>query len=458
LARPLLAAVAAATLALGGLYRQYREASARGLVHVPDLAANAPGVSNSGDSASDDSASSSSCITFLGDTMLANLGKDYSRHYLNGTAWSDAFTYIRPLLRRCSAVVANLEGPLTTLGHEHDPRHVGPAYSFAMDPKIIPRLLREELGDNVVLGRANNHFRDRGEGGVVDTTTALEQANIPHFGAGRRREEAARPAVVRLLLATDTVTVGITGYSDLYKAGVLPSSRRNRTGVLPVKSKYVRLAHGLLDDADVGGGKKGGVDLRVAYVHWGDNYKPVSNSTREEAALLLSDPDSDDEDANAAAGPRHHRYDLVVGSDGSHTVQELDYVQPKASNSSPSNRTTTGPGLPVLYNIGNFVFHTPGKFGKGGILPYGTIVHVHVGKDADGGPRFESMELHCTYVANKVVGYRPRICTPQQAAELFAALGPHVDHRPGDAFATVVLPSAAGGREQETTTAAVKSA
>ena len=149
---------------------------------------------------------------------------------------------------------------------------------------------------------------------------------------------------------------------------------------------------------------------------------------REQAALLLS---GDEEDG------RH--YDLIIGSDGSHTVQEFDYVYP--------NNGTTGPGRPVLYNIGNFLFHTPGRFGKSGALPYGTIVHVHLGRDdrPPHRPRFGSTELHCTVVDNRVVDYRPRICTADQAAELFATLGPHVNHRPGDAFATVIFRQEEGG-------------
>ena len=104
----------------------------------------------------------------------------------------------------------------------------------------------------------------------------------------------------------------------------------------------------------------------------------------------------------------------------------------------------------MLYNIGNFLFHNPGRFGKSGALPYGTIVHVHLGRDdrPPHRPRFGSMELHCTVVDNRAVDYRPRICTAAQAAELFATLGPHVNHRPGDAFATVVF-----RREEEGSTA-----
>ena len=45
----------------------------------------------------------------------------------------------------------------------------------------------------------------------------------------------------------------------------------------------------------------------------------------------------------------------------------------------------------------------------------------------------------------KALENRPRICTADQAAELFATLGPHVNHRPGDAFATVIFRQEEGG-------------
>ena len=119
LARTILIAVAAAALALSGLYRHHREAAAPVPLSWLSWDAPAAGSDSSDDTLASASSSSSTCITFLGETMLANLGKDYSAPYLNGT-WSSALTHLRPALHRCSTVVANLEGPTTTLG---DPRH-----------------------------------------------------------------------------------------------------------------------------------------------------------------------------------------------------------------------------------------------------------------------------------------------------------------------------------------------
>ena len=336
----------------------------------------------------------SSCITFVGDTMLANLGKDYSASHVSHPR--DSFEYIRPLLRTCSNVIANLEGPITKLGLDHDPLNKKAVYSFNMDPHILPYLLVDEGITHV--NRANNHLLDRGDIGVEDTTRALKAVGLPCFGFGISKEEAAKPLILTLNSNSNRlIVVGVTGYSEFYSRGVLPDPHANQTGVLPVTSEYAQLGRRLLDD------EQEGVDIRIAFVHWGKNYGSVSTEMKKQAAILVDDG----------------KFDIVIGSDGSHTIQEFEYVN----------------GVPVLYNIGNFLFQTPGRFHKEkSVLPYGLVVHLRLDKETG---RIASLELHCTHIDNRVVNFRPKICTGEQAAILFSTLGPYIDYIHNNTYATV---------------------
>lgn len=350
------------------------------------------------------------CITFLGDIMLSNLARDVTTSRLAHPR--DAFKYIRPLLSHgaCGSdddarhIVANLEGPITKLGLAHvDPiqaQQLTPENSYNMDPDVVPNLLVDE-GINH-LGRANNHLNDRGPEGIVDTSRALQMAGISHFGFGRTNEEALAPLILNLHATRGRrgtpIKVGITAFSELYDNGVEPGGReRNQTGLLPVTSESARLACSLLDEKEIG--------LRIAYIHWGLSYRPVSMQMREQAAILVEEGG----------------FDMIIGNGGSHLVGTFEFIG----------------SVPVLYNIGNFVVQTRGKYKKKkDILPYGLAVHVSVTELQ----RFGSLELHCIHVDNSVANYQPRICTADQAEVLFSSMvGPFVEYQQNETKAIVIL-------------------
>ena len=349
------------------------------------------------------------CITFLGDIMLSNLARDVTSNYLAHPR--DAFRYVRPLLAHgaCGTdedtrhIVANLEGPITRLGLTHvDPsraQQLTPENSYNMNPDVVPNLLVDE-GINH-LGRANNHLNDRGLEGIMDTSRALEKAGISHFGVGQTNEEALAPLILNLHATRGRrgipIKVGITAFSELYDSGDIPGGREgNQTGVLPVTSESVRLACKLLDDQEVG--------LRIAYIHWGLSYRPVSMQMREQAAILVEEG----------------AFDMIIGNGGSHLVGTFEFIGK----------------VPVLYNIGNFVVQTRGKYKKKkDIMPYGLAVHVSVTKSQ----RIGSLELHCVHVDNSVTSYQPKICTADQAEDLFSSMGPFVEYQQNETKAIVML-------------------
>lgn len=336
-------------------------------------------------------------ITFLGDTMVGNMEHNFAAS--DTRSIEEAFSKVKPLLHKDDYVICNLEGPITSLGRKFDPYHRKPAYSFNMDPLVATTLKR--IGVNAA-SLANNHYFDRGSQGVQETMGSLTEAGIEFFGLGETVMEAAQPLIVPTKFKG--INIGIAGFSERYSAGKRAGEDDAQSlGFLLPTPVDARLATDLL--------KQKGVTKKVAFVHWGRNYvSSVDDSNLRQKAQYLVD-----------AG-----FDMIVGSDGAHLVQEFDFVS----------------GVPVLYNVGNFVFHTPGRFqsrddDSNGAkpLPFGTATRLMVGEDGS----FKRMEIHCIAVDNRSVAYIPRPCTPQESRRLFSSMGRHVHNHLGANVATIDL-------------------
>lgn len=275
-------------------------------------------------------------------------------------------------------------------------------FSFGMHPRVAEVI--KELGVDAV-NLANNHQADRNMQGWLDTQMHLDNAGIRHFGSGLTSDEQAEPLMIDVPAVgkKSAGKVGITGFmEDGYCCDEVPVVNANRIEYpnLTLRPTMAELAMSLLE--------KRGATIKIAFPHWLGNYvTDISPKVVARAERL------------ASAG-----YDLIVGSDGSHTVKEFDYITAKR--------------IPCFYDIGNFVFQKWGRFrtldnGKK-VLPYGTVTHVVL----DHG-KLDRLEIFCTLINNDVVNYQPRPCTPFESLELFSSLGPHLHHREGDTFAIVHL-------------------
>jgi poly-gamma-glutamate capsule biosynthesis protein CapA/YwtB (metallophosphatase superfamily) len=90
----------------------------------------------------------------------------------------------------------------------------GKPFHFRAPPEAVRTLT--ELGvDCVTL--ANNHSLDYGQEALEDTLSQLRQAGIETVGAGRNRDEARRPAILRAQDMTVAV-LGVTDHPDDYAA------------------------------------------------------------------------------------------------------------------------------------------------------------------------------------------------------------------------------------------------
>lgn len=128
-------------------------------------------------------------LAFLGDLMLGGDVSRTLREQAPERFWSDTL----PILRRADAVIANLEGPITT--HERRWQRDWKFFHFKADPAVVQILA---AGNIRLVNLANNHILDYGDRGLLDTMEALDRAGIGHTGAGRNRAEAEAPRILQV--------------------------------------------------------------------------------------------------------------------------------------------------------------------------------------------------------------------------------------------------------------------
>jgi poly-gamma-glutamate capsule biosynthesis protein CapA/YwtB (metallophosphatase superfamily) len=292
-----------------------------------------------------------SAITWVGDTLLADAavpsleshGYDWAFAGL-GSDWAAGY------------VVANLEGPLTTITTPYDPTQ---KWNYAANPAAARAISCAGI-DAVSL--ANNHAMDRGPGGLEDTIRNARGTGIATFGGGANRAEAELPLLVR----TTAGLVAILAFDEDYGAGERATDMT--PGSIPGTKKAIERGYQLA--------KAAGATRVIGFVHWGDNYLDVVPAQRAMAAIF------------AATG-----YDFVIGS-GPHVVQPIEVVD----------------GMPVAFSIGNFVMGTPGRWTETA-TGVGLVLTTRIDSSA------LQIEARCIAVDNGLVLFQPTSCSAMVTSE-----------------------------------------
>ncbi len=207
---------------------------------------------------------------------------------------------MRALLDGADLAIANFENPAPDAFKYHTAGTV-----FSADPALIKGLAGAGI-DFVSL--ANNHIKDAGAKGILQTMKNLDDWGIAHAGAGANLAEARRPA----LLKAGGVTVAVLGY-DTIAGGYFATA--SRAGSAPMTAANVK--------ADVAAARKAGADIVIVFPHWGTEYDPTpfgGQRTLAETAI----------DAGA---------DMVIGNHA-HWAAGMEVYK----------------GKPIWYALGNFVF------------------------------------------------------------------------------------------------------
>jgi poly-gamma-glutamate synthesis protein (capsule biosynthesis protein) len=195
-------------------------------------------------------------LAFVGDLML---GRGVSRRLKDHPPewiWGD----VLPLLRDSTAVIANLESPITSYTRRwRRPRKM---FHFRADPEAIDILTCANIR---FVNLANNHMLDFQAIGLMDTTRSLDKAGISHAGAGQSDTEAARPALLKL----PGLTIGLLAATDTM-AAFAAGPHRAGTHVIKVDRASSDLAWVRASAVNL---RQCGADIIVLTLHWGPNMR-----------------------------------------------------------------------------------------------------------------------------------------------------------------------------------------
>jgi poly-gamma-glutamate synthesis protein (capsule biosynthesis protein) len=207
---------------------------------------------------------------------------------------------VRSLLESADLSIANFENPAPVEFRFHTQGTV-----FTADPALIEGLVNAGI-DYVSL--ANNHIRDAGAAGLLQTIDALDGWGIAHSGAGADLAAARAPA----MLDAAGVKVAILGYDTIAGSYWATADRAGSA----------QLTAGIVAE-DVAGARAAGADLVIVFPHWGTEYRATPFAAQQALAHACVDAGAD----------------LVIGNHA-HWAGAVEVYN----------------GRPIWYALGNFVF------------------------------------------------------------------------------------------------------
>ena len=170
-------------------------------------------------------------VLAFGDLLLDR----YIKREIDRKGTDYTFKNIKEFLTGNDLVLANLEGSFTDFkARKLDPNNT----SFTFDPKLVSILTENKFN---LLNLANNHVRDFGKDGFMQSQAYLDKAGISHFGDFYNES----PAVVKNI---NGLKIAFIGYNEFGK----PSIDSTIAKIKEIAPK---------------------ADYTVVYAHWGAEYQ-----------------------------------------------------------------------------------------------------------------------------------------------------------------------------------------
>ncbi len=243
-------------------------------------------------------------FVFVGDVSFAD-GYSVMSHYDSRNKGVEGIvsTEVLEIMRAADVTMANNEFTFTKRGSPIP----GKQFTFRGNPDNVK--IYDEMGVDIV-GLANNHAFDYGPDSLTDTLATLDNASIPHVGAGENLDDAKAPYFYI-----------VNGYKVAIVAGsaIDPYSTRgataNQSGVFQIFDT-VSMSNAISS-------AKEEADFVIAYVHWGHESTTVLTGGQKSMGKAFVDAGAD----------------LVVGMH-SHCMQGMEYYKGKL----------------IVYSLGNFTF------------------------------------------------------------------------------------------------------
>jgi poly-gamma-glutamate synthesis protein (capsule biosynthesis protein) len=244
---------------------------------------------------------------------------------------------VRELLSSADVAVVNHEGAAPDDFSYHPGGLV-----FTFDPGLLEGVAGSGID---IVSLANNHIRNAGSSGVLQTMHNLRAANLRFVGAGADADQARtarclEQAGVRLcFLAYDAINTGVHAATD------------DRPGAAELLLPNVR--------ADIRRARRDGANVIAVVPHWGTEYTTrVTPQPRSWARAMVR------------AGA-----DIVLGAH-SHVVGPVEFID----------------GVPVLYSLGDFLFDLP-RFEE--------TEEAVIAELTFQGDRLAQLELHPTVIVDR---------------------------------------------------------
>ncbi len=207
---------------------------------------------------------------------------------------------VRELISAADIAIANFENPAPNRFRFHTSGTV-----FTADPALIDGLSNVGI-DWVSL--ANNHIRDAGGQGILETIENLEERGLRHGGAGEDIDAARTPSI----LEAGGTKVAIIAYDAIARAY---AAGEDRIGSAPLSKAACR--------QDVRKARAAGAEVVIVFPHWGVEYDATPFAGQQELARSCVDSGAD----------------MIIGNHA-HWAGALEVYE----------------GKPIWYALGNFVF------------------------------------------------------------------------------------------------------
>jgi hypothetical protein len=207
---------------------------------------------------------------------------------------------VRHLIESADIAIANFENPAPNAFSYHTHGTV-----FSADPKLIKGLADAGLD---WVGIANNHIRDAGGNGILQTIANLKTYGIVSGGAGKNLAAARKPSI----LEAGGVKVAFLAFDTIAKAYGASATRAGSAQMSPAAVR-----------AGVKAARKAGAQVVIVFPHWGTEYDPTPFAGQQKLARAAIDAGAD----------------LVIGNHA-HWAGAMEVYE----------------GKPIWYALGNFVF------------------------------------------------------------------------------------------------------
>lgn len=225
------------------------------------------------------------------------------------------FRYLRPYLAEADINVVNFETTLSGEPYSGYPRFSAPDAYFN---ELVSAGFQ-------VFTLANNHILDGGKKGVVRTLEQL--SSYPNLGAYLNPEERADKYPV--IFEIDGMKIAL--FNATYGTNGL-------TPVPPHSVNYINMEQIRCDIEN--SLKDLSIDMRIMYIHWGDEYQLKHNKNQQRMGQQFADLG----------------FDLIIGGHP-HVVQDYEVLT-----------ASDGRRVPVVYSLGNLISNQRKIHTNGGIV------------------------------------------------------------------------------------------